>query len=383
MAALILKQIERGSVSFGSTALTVTGVLSTTLTDTSKTVLLFSMNCGSADAVNYNVLGRVGSTTQIFFEREATPNTAVTIEYQVLEFTQGIYVQHMYFTQTAATTDTAISTIDTSKTFPILTMTQDGATFGANDVASADITSTTNLRTFMGSYLSCQIAVQVIQIDDATVQRVAGSYGTTDVCDVAVSSITENKTFWVFSISQTGSFAFTGVPYLYYFNSTTLRFIRAGSTGAANHSYIVYAVSLSTGVTVQNVTATIAGSSTTASPTIPSPITVAKSALLITGLMQRHGMIDASDDDSGGNHFLLTNLTTTGFSATRVDSPLVSTTTNVQVLEFVTSSSLAFPKINVGGAWRNVTAMNINIGGAWRTVTSANINVSGSWKSLV
>jgi hypothetical protein len=44
----------------------------------------------------------------------------------------------------------------------------------------------------------------------------------------------------------------------------------------------------------------------------------------------------------------------------------------------------SYPKINVSGIWRNVSAMNINVDGNWRTVTNPPlINVNGNWRNIV
>lgn len=338
MAALILRQIERGSVTMVTSDVSEPVTLTTTLLDTSKTILLYTVRSTSGSPVDYHVIGRVSSTTQIIFERSATPGTDVIIEYQVVEFSSGIYVQHMSFSQATATTDTAIATIDTSKTFPIVNLTQTGTTYGANDVLTADITSTTNLRTITGSLTACPVAVQVVQIDDATVQRVAGSYGTGATADVGVSSITEGKTFWFFSLSTGTGFNFTHIPQLAYVNNTTLRFTRSITSSGVSFSYIVFVVSLSSGVSVQNVSTVIASSGNTVSPSIPNSITVANTALINNSMHQTSSYTDGADDDAGGAYISLSGLTTTQFTATRVDSPAVAATTNVQVLSFSKSS---------------------------------------------
>lgn len=334
MAALILKRIERSSVTFTTTDETKTVTLTNTLTDTTKTILLFTASSASGAPEDYDILGRVLSTTQIQFERTVGPTTDCIVEYQVIEFVQGITVQHKYFTQTAATTDTAISTVTLSKAFPILSMNQSGTTFGANDIMTADITTTTNLQTFSGSYTSCPVAVQIVEIDDATVQRISGTYGTGTTADVGISTIVESDTFWLFTMSTTSSFFFENIPYLSFVNTTTLRFTRYDTTGI-NFNYIVYVVSIANGgITVQNIATTITSGNTSVSPSI-SNVVVNNTALLLNGLHQRLGAVnDTSGDDAGENSINLYNLASTSFTAYRAEAPALDTTTNVQVLSF-------------------------------------------------
>lgn len=45
-------------------------------------------------------------------------------------------------------------------------------------------------------------------------------------------------------------------------------------------------------------------------------------------------------------------------------------------------ATAAYGKVNVGGSWKTVSAVQVNVGGVWKTVTAVKVNVSGSWKSL-
>lgn len=338
MAALLLKKpIERSSVIFATTDTTKTITLATELVSTSKTVLFFTVNSGSNEPINYHVLGRVLSTTQIQFERMATPAVACTVEYQVIEFSQGITVQHFYISQNSGTVNTTISEVDLSKAFPIITMAQTGATFGANDLIMAEITSTVNLATTIGSVSTCPAAVQVIQIDDAAVQKFNDTYGTGATKDITVTTINSAKTFWFFSVNSAGTTVNSSFPYLAYVGTTLLRFTRASSSGE-NFTLRIYVVSLSSGVTVQNISTVIASGNTSISPTITS-VTVNNTALLLNGIYQRIGSVDDTTDDGGYSLMNLASLTETAFTATRVDTPALATTANVQVLSFVTTDA--------------------------------------------
>lgn len=335
MAALILRQIERSSVSFAATDTTKTITLTTTLLDTAKTLLFFNIRCDSSSPINFAVLGRVLSTTQIQFERAATPGVACVVEYQVVEFTSGINVQHFYYNQTTETVNTTVSTLTLSNSFVYISYKITGTGWAANDFYTAELTTTTNLATVVNAADStCYIAAQVVSIDDATVQKIDTTYGTGQTKDVTLTSFDQTKTFWFFSLGYNGSVSMDNIPYLSYVDNTTVRFTRVVSSGGVNFTIKGYVVSVSSGVTVQNVATTIASSTSSISPTISPTITVASTALNISGVYQNFASSNIAGDEAGYSCFTLSGLTTSAFTATRAASPAVAATTNVQVISF-------------------------------------------------
>lgn len=341
MADLVLKQIERGSVSFTTTSTSQPITLTTTLTDTTKTILIFGVRCDSSSPINFAVSGRVSSTTQIVFERAATPSVACTVEYQVIEFTGGIKVEHKYFNQSTATVNTTITEVVLANTFVMVNYKSIGSGFGANDMFTAELTSTTNLQTVASSTdASVYIAAQIISIDNASVQAISQSYGTGQTSDVTLgTNIDPAKTFWVFSLTVNSTVNMDNLPYLSYVSANTLRFTRAVSSGGLNFSIKGYVVSLSSGVTVQNVATTIASGTASISPTISPTITVANTALLQSGIYSYFASSNINNDEGGYACFTLSGLATNAFTATRAASPSVSATTNVQVLSFETATA--------------------------------------------
>lgn len=380
MASLLLRQIERGSTSFIATETTKPITLATTLNDTSKALLFFTVNHSGASPGDYNTLGRVTSTSGIQFERYDSGGTTY-IDYHVIEFTQGINVQHFYFSQASGTIDTPISTVDLNKAFPILTMTQTGGTYGANDIYSAEITSATNLRTFTGSVSASPVAVQVVQIDESETQKITGTMDTSGTAYLTVSGITENKTMWFTTVNHNAGFNFQAAYYTSYVNSTTLRHNRYVPSAGANMNYITYVVQAS-GVNVQNVAVTIPSGSLTTTPTFTSGI-LENTALSMTSMQYRMGTSSQGNDDASVNYIGLSGLTATSFVAKRNNGSFGATTTNVQVLRFNTDSSISYPKINISGNWRNVVNMYINVNSVWRNVTDYKINISGNWRTPI
>lgn len=338
MASLVLKQIEKGVVSFASSDTTKTVTLATTLSDTSKTFLLHTVKINSSTPLNFLISGRITSTTQIQFDRAGPGTVAADVEYEVCEFTSGIYVQHFEVTPTATTTNVTISSIDTSKTFAIGSARNIGSGFGANDLVKYDITSSTNLACIMDTLeANCISTVQVIQIDDATVQKISTTYGTSVTKDITVTTIDPAKTFWTFSLNSYTSFNNDEWTYLSYVNSTTLRFTKIHSP-SDDYPVLVYVVSISSGLSVQNISTVIASGNATVSPSITT-VTAANTALLLNGTYQTFTSVNNTSDDAGYGSMALSNLTATAFTATRAASPSLAATTNVQVLEFSTTSS--------------------------------------------
>lgn len=338
MASLVLKQIEKNVVSFTSSDTTKTVTLSTTLSDTSKAFILHTIKANSSSPLNFLITGRIISTTQIQFDRAGPATVAADVEYEVVEFSSGIFVQHLEVTPTGTTTNVTITSIDTSKTFVIGTVRNIGSGFGANDLVKYDLTSSTNLACIMDTLeANCISAVQVIQIDDASVQKISTTFGTGATKDVTVTTIDPAKTFWTFGININTNFNNDEWSYVSYVNTTTLRFTRTLNPGT-DYSIILYVVSVSSGVSVQNISTVIASGATSVSPSITT-VTAANTALLSNGTYQTFTSVNNTSDDAGYGSMALSNLTATAFTATRASSPALAATTNVQVLEFSTGSS--------------------------------------------
>jgi hypothetical protein len=199
---------------------------------------------------------------------------------------------------------------------------------------TAEITSTTNLQTVTPDEDPSQYsAVQIVEIDDASVQLISGTYGTGATKDITVTTISESKTFWFFTATTPGVLTFDSLPYLSYVDSTTLRFTRAIAAAGLDLTLKTYVVSVPNRVSVQNVLTVIASGTGSISKTFGiSPIE--KIALLINGLYQRFGSINAADDDAGGNMMVLINVAASSFDAYRTNSPALNATANVQVIVF-------------------------------------------------
>lgn len=332
MAALILKNIEKGSASMGSGDTTLTITLANTLSSTSKTILQFSARISTNSALTMLINGRIISTTQIQFTRSGSPSADADIEYEVSEFTQGITVQHIEVQQTGNTTNTTITSVNTAKAFPLAYYRNSGGTLGTDDFLTCEITTSTNLQTVANGYqVDSYSGVQIIEIDDATVQKVSTTFGTGTTKDITVSSITESATFWFFSMSINVNYNAEQWCYLTYVNSTTLRFNRTMNPGT-DHPLIAYVVSVSSGVTVQNISTTISAGNVTATPSLTS-VNFNNMVLSLCGPYGRFTSVAVANAVGGQGTVTVGALTATGFTATRNVSTN-ATNTNVQAIEF-------------------------------------------------
>lgn len=340
MARPVVRQIERGETTLATTATTATITLATTLADTAKAIIIITGRSGSANSLDYQVTADIISTTQIKFDRAATPGIDMVIEWQVVEYTQGVSVQRFNVTQSGTLINTTITAIDTAKAFPIVTARQTGTTLGSDDFVIAEMTTTTNLQTrSVAGSASYIVNVQVVQFEDATVQKFVTTYGTGATMDLTVSAIDPAKTFWFFSIDSSASTFGNHMPYLDYINSTTLRFTRQNAAGI-NFNVVAYVVSIPNGITVQNITTTIASSGTTVSPSI-APVRPEFTTYHACGVYQRWASVNAADDDAGGFSFGIDTLTSTSFTATRTDAPALAATTIVQLIEWASRDNSA------------------------------------------
>lgn len=50
------------------------------------------------------------------------------------------------------------------------------------------------------------------------------------------------------------------------------------------------------------------------------------------------------------------------------------------VLSLAATGVSTFPKVNIGGTWKECSVMWVNIGGVWKSVVSVKVNIGGVWK---
>lgn len=194
MAATVLSSKQSGQKLVASADLSDTVTI--TAVDTSKSILLYSYRVADApSAGGTRLVGTLTNSTTITFEKDSTGDDII-VEWKVIEFSSGVFVQHIYSTASSSTIDTAVTAVDTAKTFVLYDgFWEDGTYTRSTEKIQAWLTSTTNLRIRRGSGTTGQRAVaQVVQVDNATVQT--GETVLTALSDtVTITAVTTGKAF--------------------------------------------------------------------------------------------------------------------------------------------------------------------------------------------
>ncbi len=164
---------------------------------TSQAFLVFSARANNNSPTNVQVSGQITNSTTITFSRSGTAG-AVAIEWYVAELTSGVSVQRGSANQTATTVNVTLTSVTTSKSFPIVTHRTTGSTFSTNDFPRARITSSTNLELTVdavdtGGYTEWQ----VVEYTDSSVQTGDVSFLTTDSSKTATTTSASTTKSWL------------------------------------------------------------------------------------------------------------------------------------------------------------------------------------------
>ena len=177
----------------------------------------------------------------------------------------------------------AITAVDRTKTFVLVSWQKLGATYGADDTVRARLTSNTNLELTHGTGTLDGIADwQVVTMDTASVQ-----YGDVTIASgalastVAVTAVDTTKTFLIASWSSDGGGIGANFVRARITSTTQLTFDR-GVTGA-NLGLTWYLVTLNDGSTVQSGNATFGTGATLVSATLPTAVSLTNAVAFLSG----------------------------------------------------------------------------------------------------
>ena len=131
------------TVQSGTATLTTQSVLNVPITtvDLTRSVLFMSVSGDNVDPNNGHVRGQLTSATNLQFNRIGT-STTLTIKWHVATFGRGVSVQRGTTTTTANPMNVAITAVDRTKSFVLVSWLKPGATYGSDDVVRARLTST-------------------------------------------------------------------------------------------------------------------------------------------------------------------------------------------------------------------------------------------------
>ena len=162
MAALV-GSIQHGttSIAAGSTSATVT-IDAVTL---SRALLVFTVRVPNEPNRDTYVTGEITSTTGLTFTRQNSIGNIGGIEWTVIEFADGAAtVQRGVVTRDAAADDLTISSITTSRAFPVISIRTSNISGTANALARASFADATTLRLTSSSAPSGNASIVAWQV---------------------------------------------------------------------------------------------------------------------------------------------------------------------------------------------------------------------------
>jgi len=176
--------------------------------NTSSAFLVFSTSLDSGVAESSNILGQVVNSTALNFSRVGSyaGSPAITVKWYVANFTSGVYVQRGSRTMSSTFVNTAINSVNLTRSFPIISM-QSQVAYSCRAFSRAKLTSNTNLQLYVGCAASDSlIQWQVIEFANAVVQSGDITFdSTTPSLTVPVTSINTAKSWLFYTINSTAA----------------------------------------------------------------------------------------------------------------------------------------------------------------------------------
>ena len=357
-----LDSVQTGTVTISDTNTFVTDTI--TSVDTSKSLLLFSNRLGSDVPLEPNhgmVSGELTSGTTVRFERKGSTGT-ITVNYYVAEFSSGVTVERGDVDISAATTNVTITSVDTAKSFPIISMRTTGSLYSRDDFFRADITTSTNLQlsanTFGGTPT---VEWQVVEYTDCTIQTGDVSFATGDSSKTATLTSVDTAKTWLLYTYETDINSAQADAFLVrgqLTDATTLTFDRDGTGTTVDVTY--YAVEFTDGTSVQRGSESFTTSETQNDVTITSVDTtwaVASAGDYGSGGKSAY----SADDDPATGWFTLDLSSATNLKITRGVTGTATADVGWFVVQFVANATAV--ELRELQAWETAAGVEL----LWRT----------------
>ena len=333
-AAYLQKSIQTGTTTIAAGSASNTATI--TSVDTTKAFLVFGVSEGNINPQFGQISGQITNSTTLTFTRAtAASSPAVTVHWYVAEFSSGVTVQRgAAILGTSTSVNVTLTTVDTAKAFPLISLRTTGATFDGNDFVKARITSSTNLELTMlvaGDSAGVTVEWQVIEYTDANVQTNSLSGDVTFAAGdsselVTVTSVDPTKSWLIYNYSSAagtstniGQKLVRGVIT----NGTTLTFDRNSTGQAINLTWFL--VTFSDNTTVQDGSQSFTSTDTQVNATITS-VDLGLAIAVGGGDYLRGGRSALTTDDPAGVGWFTLDLTTS---------------TNLQITRGLTGSATA------------------------------------------
>lgn len=244
MAFLRIKSIQTGVATLLATGNYTSASISAV--DLSKSFLTCSFRQQSAYPDDTLLQPRFVNSTTIGFHISGSADYDMTIRWQCIEFESGASVQHLDVAPVQNGTTTSISSVDTSKTYCQFMLRDLGSTLYGDDSCFVDITSSTQVTYRVGSANQIDVVfTHVIQIDDASVQKVSSINQYDQDFNVSISAITLAKSFAYLGMKiDSGTFYINQFATLEFDSTTELRIVNENYSENVDVDYYAYVVSL-------------------------------------------------------------------------------------------------------------------------------------------
>lgn len=299
-----LDEIKSDTVALGSGATSVTDTLSPVLSSTDKAFLLFGMDTSSNQPGQGLIAGKISSTSQVSFERDAS-GTAIDLRYFAPVFHCGVSVEHGSYTvgasNRASPRTLSVNPVVVANSFPILTIAPTGGTYSIDDFAKIKLISYQLVEIAVastGQFTNpAELLYQIIECPYWDVSTGEVTFASGDSSKTVSKSIDTSTHFVIASYdSASGTAADIGQKLVTWrLTSTQIVFERENTGVAITVQY--YLVDINNTGTVQHKSVAF-GSSDTQQDTSLATVTTSRAFVLVGGLYQRHGRTAYSSDDN-------------------------------------------------------------------------------------
>ncbi len=341
MAAPLLKgPILKGVVVFGSGDTEKDVTLSRTVTK-GKSWLTLSGFINSSNPAQSSITWRILDNDTIRLNRNTAAAGTNSYAWELKEYSEGVTVEHLYVTPDDGDFPQAIAPVDTGKSFPQINVLNTGSILNADDLWSAEITTSTNCQLKANNFNSAvRIALQIVTIDDSTVTKYTGTTDTDGSTPVALSpSIVLAEAFWVLSYTSNSATVNAEDLIVAYSDAVdNINLVRAKSSSSLEFIYVLYTVNVNNNLTVQQKSFDIV--TATLSDTVAlTEVVEANTSLLSNGTYSTWGVSDLSSDDAGVAQakFILTSNILATITRQKTDTAFLKG--HFQALEWVAAAS--------------------------------------------
>lgn len=349
--AAVINNVQRGTTTLPANSGSI--VQNITAVNSSSSFLVFTIRMNSNRPGGFQVSGNLSANNQITFTRFDVGGTpAVTIEWQVFEFSSGVFVQRGVVTNlpAAGTNVTLPTAVNLSRSFVLLNMRKDGGQYGSDDGINGDLTATNNLYIDRqgGGANPQNVYWQVIDWNGASVQKIYSTLnnGIDSLATTLPSGVNKNKTFVVSNHQLNANVNSDDLPATELIDNNNLIFTRSGTVGTFN--FISYVIELSDNTDVVHGAIRFLSTENNVSTTICSVFSTTTAGIINGSNFNRNGANCHTADDNMGYNWATMRLRTNNTIECRRSNTGSAARFPFQVLEFSTATPSSCGNVEPG-----------------------------------